>query len=94
MKYSATLATFTMAIVALAAPAELEARTGGGSGGGGNPTTCSSTGQKQVCCNGVLALNCLVQILGSQCSGDAYCCETGAPIGSLITINALNCINL
>ncbi|KAJ3546283.1 hypothetical protein NM208_g1633 [Fusarium decemcellulare] len=92
MKYSAALATFTMAIAALAAPTELEARTGGGSGGGGSTNTCSSTGQKQVCCNGILA--CVVQVLGTQCSSDAYCCKTEAPVGTLISINALNCISL
>ncbi|KAK8023379.1 hypothetical protein PG991_006618 [Apiospora marii] len=61
-------------------PADLVVRTGGG-GGGGDSKTCSGD-TKQVCCNGLL--NCVVQVLGSQCSGG----------GGLININALNCVKL
>ncbi|KAK6854154.1 hypothetical protein PG995_009247 [Apiospora arundinis] len=70
--------------------ADLVVRTGGG-GGGGSSKTCSGD-TKQVCCNGLL--NCVVQVLGSQCSGGVYCCNTSSGTGSIINIQALNCIKL
>ncbi|KAK7943588.1 uncharacterized protein PG986_012701 [Apiospora aurea] len=69
-------------------PADLVVRTGGG---GGSTKTCSGN-TKQTCCNGLL--NCVVQVLGSQCSGGVYCCNTSAGTGSIINIQALNCLKL
>jgi hypothetical protein len=71
------ISILSVALTATAAPAMdsvLEERTGGG---GGTTTTCSAKGYKQVCCNSGL-LGCLVQILGSHCSQQAYCCKTDA----------------
>jgi hypothetical protein len=58
-----------LAVAASAAPA-VQVRTGGSS------SSCS-TNTKQVCCNGLL--NCVVQVISETCSGDVYCCNTGAP---------------
>lgn len=73
MKFTATLAVATMAVVALAAPTEVERRTGGGDSG----DTCVNN-EKQVCCNGILS--CAVQVLGAGCNGGVFCCETAAPV--------------
>ncbi|KAF4984816.1 hypothetical protein FDECE_17014 [Fusarium decemcellulare] len=56
-------------------------------------TTCSNQ-QQQVCCNGGILGGCFVTILGSNCDGGSYCCETGSSAGGLVNINALNCLNL
>ncbi|PHH81476.1 hypothetical protein CDD83_3573 [Cordyceps sp. RAO-2017] len=87
MKFTALVA---LAGVAAAVPADLEARTGGGGGGGSK--TCSASGYKQVCCNGLL--NCVVQVLGSNCGNSAYCCKTDASTGGLVNIALLNCVSL
>ncbi|RGP80773.1 hydrophobin 3 precursor [Fusarium longipes] len=74
-----------MATAAIAAPAEnIEARTN-------NNPICSAQ-NNQVCCNGLLS--CAVQVLGSNCNGNSYCCETKAPTGVLINIDLLNCVKL
>ncbi|KAG0014475.1 hypothetical protein BGZ82_001744 [Podila clonocystis] len=52
---------------------------------------CSASGQKQVCCSGLLA--CLIQVAGSNCNNKAYCCTTSAPVGSLVNVALLNCDN-
>ncbi|KAF9920042.1 hypothetical protein FBU30_010222 [Linnemannia zychae] len=57
-----------------------------------NPISCNASGQKQVCCDGLLS--CLVQVLGDNCSTQAYCCTTNAAVGGIISINALNCVKL
>ncbi|KAI8663634.1 hypothetical protein NCS57_00964900 [Fusarium keratoplasticum] len=57
-----------------------------GTGGSCNANT------KQVCCNGLL--NCAVQVLGKNCNGEAYCCKTEAPVGALVNIALLNCVDL
>ncbi|KAL3956805.1 hypothetical protein ACCO45_009651 [Purpureocillium lilacinum] len=46
----------------------------------------------QVCCSGLLT--CLVQVLGASCNNQAYCCNTEAPVGSLINIALLNCVDI
>ncbi|KAJ3460427.1 hypothetical protein MRS44_011294 [Fusarium solani] len=61
--------------------------TGGGSTGG----SCNAN-TKQVCCNGLL--NCAVQVLGKNCDGSAYCCKTDAPVGALVNVALLNCVDL
>ncbi|KAJ4253471.1 hypothetical protein NW762_010629 [Fusarium torreyae] len=88
MKFTTIASVLALAATAVAAPADVEARTGGG--GGGSTTTCSAN-NKQVCCNG---LSCLVQVLGNTCSGDAYCCKTDAPAGTLVNVALLNCVKL
>ncbi|WKT54153.1 hypothetical protein QSH57_004737 [Fusarium oxysporum f. sp. vasinfectum] len=90
MKTTALLSALTMAVVAIAAPAEIEAR-GGGSGG-----TCNSDNHQQVCCNGggLLGLACTVGLLSTGCNQGTYCCETQSSVGGLININALNCVKL
>ncbi|KAI0480618.1 hypothetical protein GGR56DRAFT_626857 [Xylariaceae sp. FL0804] len=57
--------------------------------------TCSNS-QKQVCCSGdnLLDLSCLVQVIGETCTGGSYCCSTSAGTGSLVNIQALDCVNL
>ncbi|EXK49889.1 hypothetical protein FOMG_02368 [Fusarium oxysporum f. sp. melonis 26406] len=98
MKTTALLSALTLAVVAIAAPAEIEARggRGGGSGGGSSGGTCNSDNHQQVCCNGggLLGLACTVGILSTGCNQGTYCCDTGTAIGGLININALNCVKL
>ncbi|KAI5919136.1 hypothetical protein F4810DRAFT_688508 [Camillea tinctor] len=92
MKYTAITAIFALvATMTVASPVEMEARTGTTTPA--PASSCSNT-QAQVCCSGLLELNCLVQLIGNQCSGQAYCCDTSAAAGSLINIQALNCISL
>ncbi|CAG7561889.1 unnamed protein product [Fusarium equiseti] len=91
MQFSTLASVLTMAVAAIAAPADiLEARTGGGSGGGNN-AVCSAQ-NNQVCCNGLLS--CAVQVLGSNCNGNSYCCESDAPVGALVNVALLNCVKL
>ncbi|KAJ5819326.1 hypothetical protein N7474_004917 [Penicillium riverlandense] len=54
--------------------------------------SCSSSGNKQVCCDGVA--NCLVQVIGDTCSANAYCCKTDAESGNGINLDLLNCVKL
>ncbi|KAI8714961.1 hypothetical protein NCS52_01002700 [Fusarium sp. LHS14.1] len=84
MKFTIFASVLAMAATAIAAPTEVEARSGGSAG------SCNANAQ-QVCCNG---LNCLVQILGKNCDGSAYCCQTSAPVGNLINVALLNCVNI
>lgn len=77
MKFTTVASVLAMAATAIAAPADVEAR-GGGHGSGGS---CSADTQ-QVCCNGILS--CAVQVLGKNCDGSAYCCQTGAPVVSFL----------
>ncbi|KAI1375987.1 hypothetical protein F4677DRAFT_445702 [Hypoxylon crocopeplum] len=88
MQFSAITTLFALAAVATAAPTEVQARTDGGN-------SCNNN-QQFVCCNGVLNLSCLVQILGlpSTCNGQSYCCTTTQGNGALIDIDALNCVQL
>ncbi|KAF5715884.1 fungal hydrophobin domain-containing protein [Fusarium mundagurra] len=88
MKASAVLSALTMAVMAIAAPSDIEAR----SGSGGSGTSCTSgrvhNGQK-VCCSSVLGiLNCVVS---STCNGDSYCCNTQQ--NGVINIG-LDCVHL
>ncbi|KAK8115723.1 hypothetical protein PG984_012225 [Apiospora sp. TS-2023a] len=93
------ISTLFLATVAIANPiaappameaADLAIRTDGGSGG--STKTCNAD-TKQVCCDGILG--CVVQLLGSTCSNNgAYCCKTSAGTGSIINIQALNCVKL
>ncbi|KAM4061184.1 hypothetical protein HRG_009935 [Hirsutella rhossiliensis] len=86
MKFTAAI--FALAAVAIAAPAEIETRS--------RSTTaseCSAHGGVQACCNG-LALNCLVQVLGSNCNNNAYCCDSGEAVGGLVNVQALNCAKI
>ncbi|WZH40849.1 Hydrophobin 3 [Fusarium acuminatum] len=89
MQFSTIASILAMATAAIAAPAEVEARTGKG----GNNPVCSAQ-NTQVCCNGLLS--CAVQVLGGNCGGNAYCCETDAPVvsGALINVALLNCVDL
>ncbi|KAL7624107.1 hypothetical protein AAE478_005664 [Parahypoxylon ruwenzoriense] len=77
---------FALAAVAAAVPTEVQGRTDGGN-------SCNNSQQGQVCCTAGL-LGCLVQILGSACSGEAYCCDNSAGTGSIIDIDLLNCVHL
>jgi hypothetical protein len=74
MKTATALSALTMAVAAIAAPSDIEARGSSGS--------CNTRTHKQVCCNGFLA--CTVQVLGSNCNNDAYCCKTNAPVVSIL----------
>ncbi|KAK4237131.1 hypothetical protein C8A03DRAFT_34946 [Achaetomium macrosporum] len=56
--------------------------------------TCSNNNQP-VCCNGLLGvLLCAVSVVGGNCEGSSYCCETNAPVGSLINLQLLNCVHV
>ncbi|KAF4974600.1 hypothetical protein FZEAL_8527 [Fusarium zealandicum] len=93
MKFTIVASVLAMAATAIAAPAEVEARThGGGGGSGGGKTNVCSANTKQVCCNGFLS--CAVQVLGKNCDGSAYCCKTAAPVGALINVALLNCVDI
>ncbi|KAK1762505.1 hypothetical protein QBC33DRAFT_574123 [Phialemonium atrogriseum] len=90
----------TMAVLAAAAP-QLAVRNGGpggghsgggGGGSGGGKGSCNADVEKQVCCNGLLS--CVVQAVSSGCTNQAYCCKTDSPVGALISISALNCLQL
>ncbi|KAG0358114.1 hypothetical protein BGX24_006072 [Mortierella sp. AD032] len=62
-----------------------------------NPTprkTCDATVHKQACCDGLLNVACLIQLVTSTCTNTAYCCETGDSVGGLINVNAANCFKL
>ncbi|KAF4966700.1 hypothetical protein FSARC_5644 [Fusarium sarcochroum] len=87
MQFTTIASILAMASAAIAAPADIEARTNPGD----NTNVCSTNNQ-QVCCNGLL--NCVVQVLGKTCDGSAYCCKTGAPTGALINVALLNCVKL
>ncbi|CAN9186842.1 unnamed protein product [Alternaria alternata] len=69
-----------------------EPAPGGGSGGSGK---CNG-GQKQACCTGLLGvLTCNIQILGSTCNQEKYCCSTSDPVGAaLVNIDAANCVKI
>ncbi|KAI0469949.1 hypothetical protein GGR56DRAFT_661338 [Xylariaceae sp. FL0804] len=83
MQFSTLAAISTLAGAVSAAPsATLAARD-----------TCVNT-QVQACCDATL-LSCLVQILGAECSGEAYCCsDDDSDSGALINIDLLNCVQL
>lgn len=51
--------------------------------GGGHDGSLCNNNQQPVCCNGLLGiLGCAVGILGNNCEGASYCCETNAaPVG-------------
>jgi hypothetical protein len=75
MKTATALSALTMAVAVIAAPSDIEAR-------GSSSSSCNNKTHKQVCCNGLLA--CTVQVLGSNCNNDAYCCKTNAPVVSIL----------
>ncbi|KAJ4176189.1 hypothetical protein NW759_016961 [Fusarium solani] len=89
MKASAALSALTMAVIAIAAPADIEAR-GGGGGGSGCSSGSVTNGQK-VCCTSVLGLDILNCVLSSTCNGDSYCCNTQQ--NGIINIG-LDCVHL
>ncbi|KAI2463515.1 hypothetical protein F4781DRAFT_437357 [Annulohypoxylon bovei var. microspora] len=85
MQFSTITTLFTLAAVAIAAPTEVEARNG-------SPGSCSVSQPNQACCTGSL-LDCLVQVSGSACGGQTYCCSTSGD-GSFVNVNLLNCVLL
>ncbi|KAJ4291253.1 hypothetical protein N0V88_006254 [Collariella sp. IMI 366227] len=90
MQFKTLITALAVAMTASAMPAgsadAVEART--------EPSVCNNN-QKSVCCNGLLGLlGCTVGILGGNCNGEAYCCQTNAPLGSLINVQLLNCLHL
>lgn len=94
MKTTALLSALTLAVVAIAAPAEIEARGGGGgSGGGSSGGTCNSDNHQQVCCNGagLLDLACTVGILSTGCNQGTYCCDTKAAAVSSLSLQSSVC---
>ncbi|KAM7201219.1 hypothetical protein V8F20_004965 [Naviculisporaceae sp. PSN 640] len=91
MQLTSIIAIISVALTAVQAapnPAVLNTRT---------PNCGVNGGGKKVCCPagsvlGVLPIvNC---ILSDTCSDTAFCCETNSNSNSLITVTALNCINL
>lgn len=69
MKFVA--AVVALAATAIAAPAEMETRSRSV-----KLSECSAQGGVQACCNSGL-LGCLVQVIGSNCNNNAYCCKNG-----------------
>ncbi|KAF4338149.1 hydrophobin 3 precursor [Fusarium beomiforme] len=94
MQFTKIASIIAMASAAIAAPAlndySVEPRTG--SNNNNNEPVCSTQGHKQVCCNGLLS--CAVQVLGSNCNANSYCCKTDAPTGALINVALLNCVDI
>ncbi|XXG97272.1 hypothetical protein Hte_003568 [Hypoxylon texense] len=87
MQFGAITTLFALAAVAIAAPSEVAARTDGSS--------CTNSNQEQVCCDTLLGvLTCTIQILSPVCTSQTYCCDTTAPDGTLVNIQALNCIKI
>ncbi|KAK3390706.1 hypothetical protein B0H63DRAFT_519917 [Podospora didyma] len=97
MQLTNIFTVLAVAMTAAAAPADVVARTGGGGGGGGGTAPCSINNQP-VCCTSVIdiieILTCSVNVLGGTCAGQSYCCETNAAPGTLVNIQALNCVNV
>ncbi|KAF5019938.1 hypothetical protein F66182_8035 [Fusarium sp. NRRL 66182] len=94
MQFTTIASILAMTAAVIAAPTEIEARTGHGNPGGegsGNGNSICSANNQQVCCSG---LSCIVQVLSDNCQGNAYCCNTGAPTGALVNVALLNCLNL
>ncbi|KAF4945324.1 hypothetical protein FSARC_14453 [Fusarium sarcochroum] len=98
MKYSA-LSVIAIAATAIAAPSKLEADHSLG----GPPTRECNANQKQVCCTPILGIpllsSCLIQVRGSTCKNEAFCCQANqvnGPVGALtnLNVNALNCNQL
>jgi hypothetical protein len=88
-----SFAILALAAMALAAPSDIEARTG-------NPPSNPSCAapKKTICCNGLIGgILCTVGILGAgTCNDQAYCCDNsgGLVVGGLIALDALNCVNV
>jgi hypothetical protein len=80
MKYFTAISMLAMATMAMASPA-VQARNYGNGGGGGGSSTCNNN-QQSVCCQSVLSLICLVDILGGNCNGGTFCCDEGASVVS------------
>jgi hypothetical protein len=85
MQFTSLFTILAVAMTASALPSEVAPRLGG-------ITSCSSQ-SANVCCNG-LAADCLVTLLGKNCDGSSYCCETNAVQGGLVNVNALNCVKV
>jgi len=59
------------------------------------PSNCNAASTNVCCQGGVLGgLLCAVSVIGGSCNGQAYCCNTDAPVGVLINIQLLNCLKL
>ncbi|KAI0885408.1 uncharacterized protein GGS22DRAFT_163644 [Annulohypoxylon maeteangense] len=86
MQFSTITTLFTLAAVAVAAPAEVAARTGG-------TGSCSNSQPNEYCCSGLNLLGCTLNILGNSCGGTAYCCDSSVT-GSVVDISLLNCVSL
>ncbi|KAK8017410.1 hydrophobin [Apiospora rasikravindrae] len=91
MKYTVITTAIFLVAAAVASPvagpdpADLEVRVSG--------RLCSGD-TKQVCCNSVSPLYCVVQVAGATCLGDTYCCNTSAGTGTLVNVKALNCLKI
>lgn len=84
MKYCA-LSIIALAATAVAAPSEVEARKSLGK--------CNAS-QKQVCCTPILDIPllsiCLIQIAGSSCKSEAYCCQADQVNGLVVSLGMLH----
>ncbi|KAJ4306809.1 hypothetical protein N0V88_000177 [Collariella sp. IMI 366227] len=89
MQFSTIFTVLAAAMTASAFPKMVMPRGGGGSN---EVNVCSSTHNTAVCCNGVL--DCVVNVIASNCDQSAYCCESGDAVqGGLINLNA-NCLSI
>ncbi|KAI1097824.1 hypothetical protein F4804DRAFT_150362 [Jackrogersella minutella] len=88
MQFSVITTLFTLAAVAIAAPADVMART--------ETPSCTTEQPNQVCCSSLLGvLTCLIQLGGTTCGGSTYCCDNSVSGGTgAINVNALNCVKI
>ncbi|KAH6640639.1 hypothetical protein F5144DRAFT_590072 [Chaetomium tenue] len=84
MQFTSLFTILAVAMTASALPSEVAPRLGG-------ITSCSSQ-SANVCCNGLAS--CLVTVVGKNCDGSSYCCETNAVQGGLVNVDALNCVKV
>ncbi|KAK4235376.1 hypothetical protein C8A03DRAFT_17878 [Achaetomium macrosporum] len=85
MQFTSIFSILAVAMTAAALPsAGVAPRTG-------DVGSCNSQ-TSNVCCDGVLG--CVVTVLGKNCEGSSYCCETTAAQGSLVDVDALKCVKV
>ncbi|KAK3904908.1 hypothetical protein C8A05DRAFT_13260 [Staphylotrichum tortipilum] len=84
MQFSSLFTLLAVAMTASAVPS--------GHGGGSAEINACSSKTANVCCGGLLG--CVITLVGKECEGSSYCCDTTAPQGGVIDVNALNCVKL
>ncbi len=72
MQFSSVFTILAVAMTASAIP------SGGKGGGGSTEINACSSKTANVCC-GSTVLGCLITLIGKECAGESYCCDTNAP---------------